>query len=236
MVFAIGCSAGWLLELIFRRFWSGNNAEHRWVNPGYLRGPWLPVYGLGLLCLYLLSDLASFFAVRGLFSSILLVFAMAAAATAVEYISGVFSKKVLHANLWDYSGEWANFYGLICPKFSLFWGLICAGYYFLLYPYLHGVAVRVVEMPLLVLGVGAYVGVFAVDMVHSLRLMQRVKAYALQMRTHINLDQLKINAREYFKNEGARRSPFSFYGMLNRYMFDKNGYRQEIRRKWGNGK
>ena len=80
IVFAIGCSAGWLIELIFRRFWSGNNAEHRWVNPGYLRGPWLPVYGLGLLSLYLLSDLAAF-----------LLFLFAAAS---DWFDGYIARKV----------------------------------------------------------------------------------------------------------------------------------------------
>lgn len=165
MVFAIGCSAGWLLELIFRRFWSGNNAEHRWVNPGYLRGPWLPVYGLGLLCLYLLSDLASFFAVRGLFSSILLVFAMAAAATAVEYISGVFSKKVLHANLWDYSGEWGNLDGIICPRFSFFWLIICSAYFFLLHRPLSAFISAYAIFPATVLLIGLYLGLFFSDVI-----------------------------------------------------------------------
>ena len=108
--------------------------------------------------------------------------------------------------------------------------------HFFLYPHLHGIAVRVIEWPLLILGVGAYVGVFLVDLVHSLHLMQRVKEYAVQKRTHVNLDQLKRSARDQMRREGVRRSPFSFYGMLNRYMFDNGGYRDEIRRKWGGSK
>lgn len=170
MVFAIGCSAGWLLELIFRRFWSGNNAEHRWVNPGYLRGPWLPVYGLGLLSLYLLSDLASFFAVGGLLGSILLVLAMTVAATAVEYLAGVFSKKVLHANLWDYSGEWGNLDGIICPRFSFFWLIICSTYFFLLHKPLNALISVCVNFPAAFFLVGIYLGLFFSDVINTSKL------------------------------------------------------------------
>ena len=168
-IFAIGCSFGWVLEVFFRRFWSGNNAEHRWVNPGYLRGPWLPVYGLGLLSLYLLSDLASFFAVRGLFSSILLVFAMAATATAVEYISGVFSKKVLHATLWDYSGEWGNVDGIICPRFSFFWLIICSAYFFLLHKPLSRLISIYSAHPVALMLIGGYLGLFFSDVIATSR-------------------------------------------------------------------
>ena len=52
---------------------------------------------------------------------------------------------MFHVRLWDYSNEWMNYEGLICPKFSLFWGLICALYYFLLYPVFRSFAIRVVD-------------------------------------------------------------------------------------------
>ena len=48
--------------------------------------------------------------------------------TVIELLAGLVSEKLLHARLWDYSGEWGNFMGLICPRFSLFWGIACAVY------------------------------------------------------------------------------------------------------------
>ena len=128
-----------------------------------------------------------------------------------------------------------NFKGVICPKFSLFWGIICAVYYFLIYPFLHRIAVDVVVMPLLILAIGGYLGIFLVDLVHSLRLMQRIKDYAVHMRTLVQLDQLKANARDHFRREVGKRRPFNFYRMVNRYMLDMHGYREQIQRKWGKG-
>ena len=52
-LFCIGSVLGWGLEVIFRRFFSA----HHWVNPGFLVGPYLPLYGSSLCVLYLLAML-----------------------------------------------------------------------------------------------------------------------------------------------------------------------------------
>ena len=51
--------------------------------------------------------------------------------TAIEYIAGIIALKGFHVVLWDYSNEWGNIQGIICPKFSLFWGLLGVAYYYL---------------------------------------------------------------------------------------------------------
>ncbi len=56
-LFFIGCILGWGIELLFRRFFSKNNPERKWINPGFLTGPWLPIYGIGLIGMYSISEL-----------------------------------------------------------------------------------------------------------------------------------------------------------------------------------
>ena len=56
-LFLTGSLCGWVLELFYRRFFSGNNPERRWINPGFLVGPYVPLYGFGLCILYLLARL-----------------------------------------------------------------------------------------------------------------------------------------------------------------------------------
>lgn len=128
LIFAIGCSFGWALEVIFRRFWSGNNRSRKWINPGYLNGPWLPVYGIGLCILYVLSGLESLLPMSGVPGKLMLIVIMTLSVTLVELIAGLISVHLLKAELWDYSGEWGNYKGLICPRFAIFWGIICAMY------------------------------------------------------------------------------------------------------------
>ena len=48
---------GWVIELFFRRFISKANPDRLWLNPGFLTGPYLPLYGCGVVVLYALSNL-----------------------------------------------------------------------------------------------------------------------------------------------------------------------------------
>ena len=64
--FYIGSTFGWLLELFFRRI-----AHGKWVNPGFLIGPYLPIYGFvlcGLIGIYLLFSF-----ILGFFCGILII-------------------------------------------------------------------------------------------------------------------------------------------------------------------
>ena len=45
--------------------------------------------------------------------------------TGIELAAGLFGRGVLHAAVWDYSAEWGNFFGLVCPRFSLLWLALC---------------------------------------------------------------------------------------------------------------
>lgn len=56
-LFFFGGVGGWVLELLFRRFFSGANPERKWLNPGFLFGPCLPLYGFGTVLLFILSEL-----------------------------------------------------------------------------------------------------------------------------------------------------------------------------------
>ncbi len=53
IIFTLGSLAGWLIELIF----VGLIKEKKLVNPGFLNGPYLPIYGTGAILLYFVSGL-----------------------------------------------------------------------------------------------------------------------------------------------------------------------------------
>ena len=55
-LFFLGAIAGWVLELFFRRF-KKENIDRKWVNPGFLNGPYLPIYGFRVCTLYGISAL-----------------------------------------------------------------------------------------------------------------------------------------------------------------------------------
>ena len=47
-LFLVGSMLGYLCEVLFRRFFSAK----KWVNPGFMKGPWLPLYGFGILLMF----------------------------------------------------------------------------------------------------------------------------------------------------------------------------------------
>ena len=56
-LFIIGSFIGWIGEVIFRRFFS----MKRWINPGFLKGPCLPLYGFGVCILHFFTTIFLYF-------------------------------------------------------------------------------------------------------------------------------------------------------------------------------
>ena len=46
-------------------------------------------------------------------------------ASALEVVIGVVCRNILHVQVWDYSAEWGNIAGLICPRYTFYWFLLC---------------------------------------------------------------------------------------------------------------
>ena len=177
-LFLIGSVLGWGLEVIFRRFFSA----HHWVNPGFLVGPYLPLYGSSLCVLYLLAMLESLMPVENpLLKKIMLFVVMALAITALEYVAGLIFIRGMKIKLWDYSDRWGNIQGIICPLFTFFWGVLSLGYYFLLYPRLRKLVEWFVAHPLASFMVGVCFGIFLIDLCFSVHLGAVVQKKAAQI-------------------------------------------------------
>lgn len=99
-------------------------------QPWLLRGALCALYGSGLCILYLLASIGEKNGVDTVGEKLLLFAGMALSMTAIEYIAGIVSLKFMHIRLWDYSKQWGNIQGLICPAFSVLWAAVSAVYYF----------------------------------------------------------------------------------------------------------
>ena len=102
-LFFVGSIIGWALELLWRRFFSQNNPERKWLNPGFLNGPYLPLYGLSLCILFSLSFIRVTWVSDRWFQETILFIIMALCITVMEYIAGLIFIKGMHIKLWDYS-------------------------------------------------------------------------------------------------------------------------------------
>jgi len=163
-IFYIGCTFGWCLEVVYRRF-TKSNTSRKWINPGFLVGPYLPLYGFGLCILFSLSRIGDeFFASGILIKNIIVVVLMAVCMTLLELITGLVCIKRINVRLWDYSDEWKNYKGIICPKFSAIWGILGGIYYFLIDEYILSLVSWSSGDLLLTFALGLFVGVFIIDL------------------------------------------------------------------------
>ncbi|MBQ7473418.1 MAG: putative ABC transporter permease [Oscillospiraceae bacterium] len=209
-LFFIGSVFGWVLEVFFRKFFSSSNPEHKWLNPGFCVGPYVPLYGSGLCILYLLAALGEQSGLGANMPGKLLLFAvMAASMTAIEYIAGLALLKWGRVRLWDYSGCRGNVQGLICPLFSFFWAVLGAVYYFLVHPHVlsalewlsHNLAFSFV--------IGYFFGVFTLDVVYSAHLVAHVKHFAEENGVVVRYEALKAHIQRV-RYEAKQRVPFFF--------------------------
>ncbi|MDO5155746.1 MAG: TM1812 family CRISPR-associated protein [Eubacteriales bacterium] len=110
LFFYIYCMIGWIWESCYV---SAKN--RKWVNRGFMYGPFLPIYGTGAIFILLAT-----IPVR---SSLPLVFLFGSlVATLLEFVTGEAMLRMFHVRYWDYSMRFLNVRGHICLKCSVVWG------------------------------------------------------------------------------------------------------------------
>ena len=93
---------GWCAEVVFAAL-----RERRFVNRGFLNGPFCPIYGFGVVLMdFLLRPFGGNLAV-------LLVGSMLVG-SGLEWVVGFLLEKVFHQKWWDYSDQPHNLNGYVC--------------------------------------------------------------------------------------------------------------------------
>ena len=204
-LFFLGSVFGWVLELFFRKFFSGSNPEHKWINPGFCVGPYLPLYGSGLCILYLLAAAGERYGLESSPSGRALLFlGMAVSMTLIEYIAGLISVKIFKVRLWDYSKCWGNIQGLICPLFSFFWAVLGALYYFLVHPRIQNALAWISQNLAFSFFIVFFFGVFTIDVVYSANVLARLKKFADENGVIVRYEDLKAHIRSVRERASQR--------------------------------
>lgn len=104
------CIFGWVFESTYVSL-----RTHKLTNRGFMKGPWLPLYGSGAILVLLVTLPYADHPVGVYFAGMI-------AATILEYITGVVMVKLFKVRYWDYSYKKIQFQGHICLSSSLAWG------------------------------------------------------------------------------------------------------------------
>lgn len=106
------CFVGWCIESTHVSI-----RTRKLTNRGFMRGPFLPLYGSGAIMMLVVS--------MPFRDSIVLTYlAGCVGATILEYITGVTMEALFKVRYWDYSNQKFNFQGHICLGTTFAWGLL----------------------------------------------------------------------------------------------------------------
>lgn len=106
------CFFGWCFESTYVSI-----KDRKLTNRGFIRGPFLPLYGCGGIMMLIVS--------MPFRDNVFLVYiAGCVGATVLEYVTGVTMEALFKVRYWDYSQNKFNFQGHICLGTSLSWGFL----------------------------------------------------------------------------------------------------------------
>ena len=112
LLFFIYSCIGWVVEVIDQRIEIG-----KYVNRGFLIGPYCPIYGVGgLIMVFTLS--------RYMDSPIILFVMAITICSVLEYATGAILEKIFNVRWWDYSNKKLNINGRICLETMIPFGLL----------------------------------------------------------------------------------------------------------------
>lgn len=87
------------------------------VNRGFMRGPFLPIYGSGAIMMLLVS--------MPFQDNLVMVYiAGCLGATVLEYVTGVAMEALFKVRYWDYSNQRFQYQGHICLSSTVAWGFL----------------------------------------------------------------------------------------------------------------
>ena len=220
-MFIAGCFLGYVFELLYRRFFSAK----KWVNPGFLKGPWLPLYGFGLVTMFLISALIAdnlpswplYNPTGNLFANktasgpsvydLIPIAIIFVCLIALEFLAGLIFVKGFKVRLWDYTNLKGNILGIICPQFSLIWLAVDLLYYYAVNPYLYQAFTGMFDFifgteggaeavnVILIFLIGVVYGLFLLDLVASLNLFGKLKKLMNESEGYKNYERFREQSK-----------------------------------------
>lgn len=161
MIYAV---CGWFIEVTGKYF-----QYHRFINRGFLIGPYCPIYGWGAVAITILLK-------RYTYNPILLFIMSMVICSILEYATSYFMEKFFNARWWDYSQKKFNLNGRICLDTMIPFGLLGVFISYLSNPFFLSVLSKLNDTTLLIISSVTFI-IYKIDNVVSAIVLFKVKGY-----------------------------------------------------------
>lgn len=154
-LFFLFCNIGWILESTIESLY-----RQRLINRGFLKGPYIPLYGFGgmtiLLCCMPFAE-----------NGFVVYFVGVLSCTALEFFVGWVMETIFHKQFWDYSMLKFTYKNRISLIPSLFWGLLSLFMVYVLYGLVDAL-VKVIPMNFVFIYVIVFSVIISIDTIISI--------------------------------------------------------------------
>lgn len=140
----------------------------KFVNRGFMIGPYCPIYGCGAIVITLLLG-------RYTNDWIVLFFMAIITCGILEYATSYIMEKLFHARWWDYSKRKYNINGRVCLETLIPFGLLGLLIMYVTNPFILGNLEKVAEQTLNIIAIVATV-IFTIDLGISLKVISNVRS------------------------------------------------------------
>lgn len=154
LLFLMYAILGWIVEVI-----NAYIQKKKFVNRGFLIGPYCPIYGVGMLAIIsLLQEYTGNYIVLFILSMTICM--------VLEYLTSYFMELIFKARWWDYSNKRFNINGRICLETAIPFGLGGMLIMYVINPIFVGFLNSLSDNTLLILGI-SLMTIFVIDLIVS---------------------------------------------------------------------
>ena len=147
--------------------------ERKFVNRGFLIGPYCPIYGYGVLLLtFLLKKYQEDIVATFIFSILI--------CGLLEYFTSYFMEKIFHARWWDYSKRKFNINGRICLETLIPFGIMGCAILYITNPVILNLLNEIPDLILHIVSVVLFV-LYIVDNIVSGKIISNLKEMSVNV-------------------------------------------------------
>ena len=169
MLFFIYSLAGWLIEMI-----PATIREKKFVDRGFLVGPYCPIYGCGVILITLLLQKYADDVVVTFFLSVIIC-------GTLEYLTSYIMEKIFKARWWDYSNNKFNINGRICLETLVPFGIGGVLVLFVFNPFLEKI-INLIPALALHIVTGVLCVLFLIDCIVSFKIILNLKEMTKELK------------------------------------------------------
>lgn len=163
LLFMIYSFLGWCMEVIVCGI-----PSKKFINRGFLIGPYCPIYGYAALSMALL--------LRQYKDDVFALFILSAViCTFLEYITSFGMEKLFHARWWDYSHKKFNINGRVCLINSIYFGILGCLVVHWINPFLTNLLLNIPSFLFYVIGWCLFT-IFIIDNIISFNIIAKFKS------------------------------------------------------------